>query len=121
MGFNESAGDSKETDVVVVGAGGAGLCAALTAREGCAAVSVFEKQPNPGGSSNFAEGMFGVDTDMQRRNYIGITSNKVFKMMMEYNHWRANPRLVRAFVDESASTIDWLQKQGVQFEGPMAI
>jgi fumarate reductase flavoprotein subunit len=34
---------------------------------------------------------------------------------MEYNHWRANARLVRAFVDESSETIAWLQNQGVEF------
>jgi fumarate reductase flavoprotein subunit len=34
---------------------------------------------------------------------------------MEYSHWRANPRLVRAVIDESAATITWLQKEGVQF------
>jgi fumarate reductase flavoprotein subunit len=34
---------------------------------------------------------------------------------MEYSHWVANPRLVRAIVNESAATIAWLQKQGVEF------
>jgi fumarate reductase flavoprotein subunit len=110
-----------ETDIVAIGAGATGLCAALTAAEGNARVIVFEKQPNPGGSSNFAEGMFGVETDMQRHNYIGMTCDEAFRMIMEYNHWLANPRLVRSFVDESAATIDWLQKQGVEFDGPMAM
>lgn len=109
------------TDLVVVGAGGTGLCAALTAAESGVRVVVFEKQPTPGGSSNFAEGMFGVETDMQRESYVGITRDLAFRMMMEYNHWCANPRLVRAFVDESAATVNWLQNQGVEFEGPTAI
>lgn len=69
----------------------------------------------------FLRGLFGVETDMQRRNYIGVTRDDAFKMIMEYSHWRANSRLVRDFVDESASSIDWLQKQGVEFDGPMAI
>jgi fumarate reductase flavoprotein subunit len=34
---------------------------------------------------------------------------------MEYSHWIANPRLVRAIVNESGATIAWLQKQGVVF------
>jgi fumarate reductase flavoprotein subunit len=34
---------------------------------------------------------------------------------MEFSHWRANPRLVRAFVDQSGSTISWLQEKGVEF------
>jgi fumarate reductase flavoprotein subunit len=34
---------------------------------------------------------------------------------MEYSHWRADPRLVRAIVNESGPTIAWLQQAGVEF------
>jgi fumarate reductase flavoprotein subunit len=34
---------------------------------------------------------------------------------MEYSHWLANGRLVRAIVDESRKTIPWLQERGVVF------
>jgi fumarate reductase flavoprotein subunit len=34
---------------------------------------------------------------------------------MEYSHWIANPRLVRAIVNESGATIGWLQQQGIVF------
>lgn len=43
----------EKTDVVVIGAGGSGLVAALTAAEGCARVTVFEKMRFPGGTTNF--------------------------------------------------------------------
>ena len=62
--------------------------------------------------------MFGVETAMQRLDSIGITRDDAFKFIMNYSHWRANPRLVRAFVNESAATIAWLQRQGVEFIGP---
>jgi len=58
---------------------------------------------------------------MQRQRNISITKDEAFKMIMEYSHWRANARLVRAIVDQSASTIVWLQKQGVEFIEPAAI
>jgi fumarate reductase flavoprotein subunit len=103
------------TDVVVIGAGASGLAAALTAAEGGAKVIVFEKQRSLGGSSNFFEGVFAAESDMQRRNYITYSRDQAFKNLMEYNHWRANARLVRAFVNESAETIAWLQRQGVEF------
>jgi fumarate reductase flavoprotein subunit len=106
---------SIETDVVVIGAGASGLAAALTAAEGGARVILFEKQRSMGGSSNFFEGVFAVESDMQRHNYITYSRNQAFKNLMEYSHWRANARLVRAFVNESAETIAWLQKQGVEF------
>jgi fumarate reductase flavoprotein subunit len=106
-----------EADVVVIGSGASGLAAALTAAEGGASVIVFEKQRAPGGTSNFFEGMFAVESDMQREQYIEYSRDQAFKNIMEYSHWRANPRLVRAIVDESAGTIAWLRQQGVEFTG----
>ena len=105
-----------ETDIVVVGSGSTGLVAALTAAEGGAKVILLEKMRSMGGVSNFAEGMFGAESDMQRQQYVSYTRDDAFKTIMEYSHWRANARLVRAFVDESAATITWLQQQGVEFD-----
>ncbi|MHB8105451.1 MAG: FAD-dependent oxidoreductase [Dehalococcoidales bacterium] len=104
-----------ETDVVVVGSGAAGLAAALTAAEGGAKVIVFEKERSPGGTSNFFEGTFAVESDMQRERYITYSKDEAFKNIMEYSHWIANPRLVRAIVNESGATISWLQREGVVF------
>jgi fumarate reductase flavoprotein subunit len=104
-----------EADIVVIGSGGTGLAAAVTAAEGGARVIVFEKQRSLGGSSNFFRGTFAVESDMQRARYITYSRDEAFKAIMEYSHWLANARLVRAFVDESARTISWLQEQGVRF------
>ncbi len=43
-------------DVVIAGAGGAGLMAALTLAEHGADIKVFEKMPVAGGSTRFPEG-----------------------------------------------------------------
>jgi len=104
-----------ETDVVVIGSGVSGLAAAVTAVEGGAKVIVFEKQRSLGGTSNFFDGMFAVESEMQRKRYITYSRDEAFKRIMEYSHWRANARLVRAFVDESGGTISWLQEKGVEF------
>ena len=106
---------SRETDVIIIGSGGCGLAAALTAAEAGARVILFEKQRSLGGTSNFFEGTFAVESPMQRERYLTYTRDEAFKGMMEYSHWRANARMVRAFVDESASTIAWLQEAGVEF------
>ena len=103
------------TDIVVIGSGAAGLAAALTAAENGARVMVFEKQRSLGGTSNFLEGVFAVESPMQRERYITYTRDEAFKHIIEYSHWRANPRLVRAIVNESGSTISWLRDQGVEF------
>lgn len=104
-----------ETDVVVIGSGASGLAAAVTAAEGGARVIVFEKERALGGTSNFFHGMFAVESDMQRERYITYSRDQAFKNIMDYSHWRANPRLVRAIVNESAATIAWLQQAGVEF------
>ncbi len=108
---------SMQADVAVIGSGASGLAAALTAAEGGARVIVFEKQRTAGGTSNFFEGMFAAESDLQREHYIDYSRDQAFKSIMEYSHWRANPRLVRAVVDESGGTIAWLRQQGVEFSG----
>lgn len=113
--------DLMEADIVVIGSGAAGMAAALTAAEGGAKVILFEKLRHHGGTSNFAQGLFAVESDMQRQRYIGITRDEAFKIAMDYSHWRANPRLVRTVIDQSADTIAWLQKQGVEFEEPVTM
>ena len=104
-----------ETDVVVIGSGAAGLAAALTAAEGGAKVTVFEKERSPGGTANFFEGTFAVESAMQRERYITYSKDEAFKNLMEFSHWIANPRLVRAIVNESGATIGWLQQQGIVY------
>jgi fumarate reductase flavoprotein subunit len=102
-------------EIVVIGSGATGLAAALTAAEAGAKVVVFEKQRSPGGTSNFFQGTFAVESALQRERYITYSRDDAFKGIMEYSHWRANPRLVRAVVDESGPTIAWLQKAGIEF------
>lgn len=111
--------ENKHYDVAVIGGGASGLAAALTAAEGGARVVLLEKRHHMGGSSNFAEGMFAVESEMQRPMYMNYSREQAFKNVMTYNHWKANPRLVRAFIDESAATISWLQNRGVKFTEPI--
>jgi fumarate reductase flavoprotein subunit len=56
-----------------------------------------------------------VESRFQKARYVDYTRDKAFKAIIEYGHWRANPRLVRAIVNESGPTIDWLEKHGVEF------
>jgi fumarate reductase flavoprotein subunit len=107
--------NNARTDVVVIGSGVSGMIAAVTAAEGGLKAIVFEKQRTLGGTSNFFSGMFAVETERQRLNYITYSCDEAFKNIMEYSHWRANPRLVRAIVNESAETIAWLMQYGVEF------
>ncbi|NVN90452.1 MAG: FAD-dependent oxidoreductase [Desulfuromonadales bacterium] len=104
------------TDVVVVGAGSAGLSAAVSAAEKGAKVIVLEKMPFVGGSSNFAEGLFAVKTDQQRKKAIGLTKEEAYWHAMDYHHYRNNADLLAQTITNSTSVIQWLEKQGVRFE-----
>jgi fumarate reductase flavoprotein subunit len=104
-----------EANVAVVGGGAAGLAAAVTAAERGASVIVLEKASHAGGSANMGMGLFAVESRLQRLKQISLTREEAFKIHMDYTHWRVDARLVKAFIDKSASTIDWLEKLGVEF------
>ena len=110
-----------DVDVVVAGSGATGLAAAVTLAEGGATVAVFEKQRALGGTSNFFRGTFAVESEMQRERFIDYNRDDAFRKIMEYSHWKANARLVRAIVNESAATVAWLRDQGVTFTGQMTM
>lgn len=102
-------------DAVAFGSGVSGLTAALTLAEGGATVAVFEKQPVIGGTSVNFRGTFAAESRMQFERYIAYSRDEAFKNIMAYSHWLAEPRLVRAIVDESPLSISWLQDKGVIF------
>ena len=68
----------------------------------------------------FPSGPFAVESRLQQQKYHSLTKDEAFKVFVDHRHWRANPRLARAFIDESARTIQWLQEQGVEFTEPSA-
>ena len=62
---------SAEADVIVIGAGAAGLSAAIAAAEAGASVVVVEKQPEVGGNTLISGGYFAaVDPLRQKRQSI---------------------------------------------------
>ena len=64
-----------EADVVVVGGGGTGLAAAVAAAEKGAKVIVMEKRETLGGNSVMTEGLFAIESSVQRRTYIDARSD----------------------------------------------
>ncbi len=106
----------RQADIVIIGGGGAGLSAALTAFErGCKSVVLLEKQPSPGGSTVMAHDIFGVESPVQKRAWFDTSRDEMFKTHMEWTHWTVNPRIVRAFIDKSGDTIAWLEGLGLNF------
>lgn len=105
-----------KADIVVVGAGTAGLPAAITAAEKGASVILLEKRGTTGGTANRANMVFAVESRLQRQSSPFLSKEKAFRDHMDWTHWRVDSRLVKAFYDKSASTIDWLEGMGLEFE-----
>ena len=110
-------------DVVVVGAGASGTAAALSAAEAGASVIVLEKTPAPGGAGKIASGLFAVESSLQKAKFKDdpkllseLTKDNLFAALMDYNHYLSSAEITRRIIDESASTIDWMQKYGAKLE-----
>ena len=104
-----------ETDVVVVAEGTAGLAASVAAIQHGVRVIGFEKASTTGGTGNMAMGPFAVESTLQRVKKINLSKDEAFKIFMDFNHWRSDARLIRAYIEKSGNTIDWLEKLGVEF------
>lgn len=103
-------------DLVIIGGGGAGLAAAVAAAEAGTGVIVLEKRNNTGGNTALASGLFAAESPVQKRAMVDASRDELFKAMMDWAHWRIDPRIIRAYVDKSGDTIRWLEKLGCVFE-----
>jgi fumarate reductase flavoprotein subunit len=108
--------ENMDCQLVVLGSGGTGLTAALTAAEAGVNVLLIEKRGHAGGNTAMARGVFGADSPVQKRMNISAPKDELFRLAMSYAHWATDPRIVRAFIDKSADTIRWLEEKGLQFE-----
>lgn len=107
-----------ETDILILGGGASGLAAALAAAEaGAKRITVIEKQASTGGMGRCANGLFGCESPVQRREMFDVTADECFNIHMDWAHWfRVDPPLVRAFLRRSGETIAWLEGKGVNFD-----
>jgi fumarate reductase flavoprotein subunit len=105
-----------DADVVVIGTGGAGVSAAVTAAEHGASVIVLEKTAIPGGTTANGGGFFAADSRAARK--LGnkpVDTDHIFQKWMEEMDWLADASLVKQFLDLSHTTADWLADHGVVF------
>lgn len=103
----------KEVDVVIAGAGGAGLTAAITAAQNGKKVLILEKASVPGGNSSYATGgMNAAGTHYQAEQGIEDSADLYYEDTMKGGHDINDPELVRTLADNSSAAIDWLDSIG---------
>ena len=108
---------SMEADVVVVGAGAAGVTAALAAQQNGAKTILLEKAASVGGVSIIAGGPMGIDSrDQQEAGVAGtFTIQQVWRDWMDYNCWLCDGTLFYNLFKDSGATVDWLEDNGMEF------
>jgi succinate dehydrogenase/fumarate reductase flavoprotein subunit len=117
---------SKTADVVVVGAGGMGLPAAIHAAESGASVIVVEANYDVGGHAIVSGGnvALGGGTSAQKKAGITDSPDLIYSDLTDWTvvqsngfpDYRYNDReLVRAFADLNVPAYDWLVAHGVIF------
>jgi tricarballylate dehydrogenase len=106
------------TDVLVIGGGNAGLCAAITARESGARVLVLDSSPRVfrGGNSRHTRNMrcmHDAPTDILTDAY---GEDEYVADLLRVTKGRTNETLAHLAVRESATLPAWLTSLGVRFQ-----
>ncbi len=124
---------SEPYDVIILGGGNAGLCAAIAALEKGAKVLVLEKAPEyfRGGNTYFTGGIIrcafdGIEDikklipDMTPEEEASVevgsySEDEFYDDLMRVTEGLADPDLAQMLVSQSHSTLQWLREHGVRF------
>jgi 3-oxo-5alpha-steroid 4-dehydrogenase len=108
---------SEEVDVLVIGFGIAGGCAAVSAAAAGARVLVLEKAGGAGGTTSMAGGHFylGGGTAVQEATGHSDSAEEMYKYLVAVSR-EPDVDKIRAYCDGSVEHFNWLEALGFQFE-----
>ncbi|MBQ6232036.1 MAG: flavocytochrome c [Clostridia bacterium] len=102
-----------ETEIVIVGAGGAGMAAAIMAQQAGKNFVILEKMPYVGGNTTKATGgMNAAETHYQKEQGIDDSAALFAADTMKGGHALNDAKLVATLANSSAAAIDWLDTIG---------
>ena len=107
-----------ECDVLVVGFGCAGACAAIEATHAGAEVLVLERAGGPGGTSANSGGLLylGGGTPIQQACGFEDSAEDMFRYMMAACGPEADEALIQPYCEESVEHFHWIAERGVPFK-----
>ena len=102
-----------DTEIVVIGAGGAGMTAAIMLHQAGKSFVLLEKMPYAGGNTTKATGgMNAAETHYQKEQGIEDSTALFAADTMKGGHALNDPSLVAMMANKSAEAIDWLDTIG---------
>ena len=120
--LTKSNGDAwdQEADVIVVGFGGAGACAALEAHAAGSKVLVLDRF-HGGGATAISGGVFyaGGGTHIQREAGVEDDADEMFRYLSLEVKGVVSEDTLRDFCNQSVENLQWLEQHGVPFEGSL--
>lgn len=103
-------------DLIVVGAGTAGIPCAVAAAAAGASVLLVEKAGEIGGSLHISSAqMSAAGTRRQAERGIVDSPDRHFDDVMRINHHTGRADLIRLAIDEAAETVDFLDQRGLDW------
>ncbi|MCD4852638.1 FAD-dependent oxidoreductase [Arthrobacter sp. AK01] len=105
-----------EYDVVVLGAGIAGLSTSVAAAQAGLRVALLEKTVNIGGSSAMSGGFFAFSgTDEQTAAGVEDSEELFLHDLLEVGSHANDPKLLKAYLNNQQATYQWLKDLGITF------
>jgi tricarballylate dehydrogenase len=110
-----------EVDVLVIGGGNAGLCAALTAREAGASVLLVEAAPRHfrGGNSRHTRDVRYLHPAVCPYVTGTYLEDEFWEDLRRVTGGETNEALARLTIRSSADFVEWLQAHGVEWQPPL--
>ncbi|WP_341323930.1 FAD-binding protein [Solibacillus sp. FSL H8-0523] len=110
--------NNEKFDVIVVGAGMAGVCASLEAAEQGQTVLLIDVAYG-GGTSGISGGVVyaGGGTSTQLEAGVEDSIDNMYNYLIQETAGVVKDETVRRFCEESPASIDWLKAKGVKFQG----
>jgi 3-oxo-5alpha-steroid 4-dehydrogenase len=105
----------QETDVVVVGYGGAGLCAALEAKANGADVIALDRFVVGGATALSGGIIYSGGTPYQKQAGINDSPEEMYKYLYKEIGDAVRPETLQRFCDSGAANLEWLTSHGVGF------
>lgn len=109
--------ETKDSEVIIIGAGGAGLAAAVSAAENGTKVILIEKLSNIGGNTGIADGLYNaVDPVRQSANGIEDSVDQFYEDTFNGGDQKAKPELVKILTENSMNRLEWLEGMGLKLD-----